>query len=187
MTRILLSESYSVQYILHQLRWTPRDVETSLYPEPWIGAWAGLRSTLIWLRGAGQIINLIPGVSGTNRDTNGPNFRITTRHLWLDLCKGFGQAPGMQKTLCVLSRFSRVQLFATLWTTARKAPLSTGFSRQEYWSWLSFPSSVYVPDPETESESSVSPALQADSFPAEPSWKTMRYYSVIKETNLSQL
>ena len=37
---------------------------------------------------------------------------------------------------CVLSLFSRVQLFATLWTVARQAPLSMGFSREEYWSVL---------------------------------------------------
>ena len=36
--------------------------------------------------------------------------------------------------------FSRVQLFATLWTVAYQAPLSMGFSRQEYWSGLPFPS-----------------------------------------------
>ena len=42
---------------------------------------------------------------------------------------------------CMLSRFSRVRLCATLWTAAhRVAPLSTGFSRQEYWSGLPFPS-----------------------------------------------
>ena len=38
----------------------------------------------------------------------------------------------------VLSRFSRVRLCATLWTAALQAPLSTGFSRQEYWSGLPF-------------------------------------------------
>ena len=38
------------------------------------------------------------------------------------------------------SRFSRVRLCATLWTAAHQAPLSTGFSRQEYWSGLPFPS-----------------------------------------------
>ena len=43
---------------------------------------------------------------------------------------------------CTLSRFSRVQLFATLCTVARQAPLSMGFSRQEYWSGLPFPSPV---------------------------------------------
>ena len=40
--------------------------------------------------------------------------------------------------LCVLSRFSHVLLFATLWTIAHKAPLSMGFSRQEYWSGCHF-------------------------------------------------
>ena len=40
---------------------------------------------------------------------------------------------------CVLSRFSRGRLFATLWTVARQAPLSMGFSRQEDWSGLPFP------------------------------------------------
>ena len=39
---------------------------------------------------------------------------------------------------CTLSRFSRVQLCATLWTAAHEAPLSTGFSRQEYWSGCHF-------------------------------------------------
>ena len=41
--------------------------------------------------------------------------------------------------LLLLSHFSHVQLFATLWTTAHQAPLSMGFSRQEYWSGLPFP------------------------------------------------
>ena len=41
---------------------------------------------------------------------------------------------------CMLSRFSLVQLRATLWTAAHQASLSTGFSRQEYWSELPFPS-----------------------------------------------
>ena len=41
---------------------------------------------------------------------------------------------------CVLSHFSHVRLFVTLWTVAHKSPLFIGFSRQEYWSGLSFPS-----------------------------------------------
>ena len=44
----------------------------------------------------------------------------------------------------MLSRFGRVQLCATLWTAAHQAPLSTGFSRQEGWSGLPFPSPVYI-------------------------------------------
>ncbi|XP_025151602.1 leucine-rich repeat protein 1 isoform X3 [Bubalus bubalis] len=46
----------------------------------------------------------------------------------------------------VLSRFSRVRLIATPGTAARQAPLSMGFSRQEYWSGLPFPTSGDLPD-----------------------------------------
>ena len=42
--------------------------------------------------------------------------------------------------LLLLSHFSRVRLCATLWTAAHQAPLSMGFSRQEYWSGLPFSS-----------------------------------------------
>ena len=38
--------------------------------------------------------------------------------------------------VCILSHFSCVQLFATLWTEVCQAPLSMGFSRQEYWNGL---------------------------------------------------
>ena len=44
--------------------------------------------------------------------------------------------------LLLLSHFSCVQLCATPWTAAHQAPLSTGFSRQEYWGGLPFPSAV---------------------------------------------
>ena len=48
---------------------------------------------------------------------------------------------------CVLSCFSCVQLFSTLWAVVHQAPLSMGFSRQEYWSGLPFPSPGDLPDP----------------------------------------
>ena len=57
------------------------------------------------------------------------------------------------------------------WTVPRQASLSMGFSRQEYWSGLPFPSPGDLPNPGIESMSPVSPALQADSFNAEPSGK----------------
>ena len=58
---------------------------------------------------------------------------------------------------CMLSRFSRVQLFATLWTAARQPPLSMGFSRQEYWSGLLCPPLGDLPVPENEVVSLNSP------------------------------
>ena len=48
-----------------------------------------------------------------------------------------------QYMLLLLSRFSHVQLCATPWTAAHQAPLSLGFSRQEHWSGLPFPSPMY--------------------------------------------
>ena len=54
---------------------------------------------------------------------------------------------------------SRVWLFATPWTVANRAPPSMGFSRQEYWSGLPFPSPGELPDPGIEPKS---PTLQAD-------------------------
>ena len=49
---------------------------------------------------------------------------------------------------CVLSCFSHVPLFVTLWTVARQAPLSMGFSRQEHWSGLPRPPPGDLPDTE---------------------------------------
>ena len=58
----------------------------------------------------------------------------------------------------------RVRLFVTPGTVAHQAPLSMEFSRLEYWSGLPFPSPGDLPNPGTEPESPVSPALQADSY-----------------------
>ena len=57
----------------------------------------------------------------------------------------------------MLSRFSCVHLCATPWTVAHQAPLSMGFSRQEYWTGLPCPSLGDLPNPETESVSLKSP------------------------------
>ena len=75
---------------------------------------------------------------------------------------------------CIIScsPLSRVRLFATPWTVAQQTPLSIGFSRQGYWSWLPFPSPGDLPDPGIKPGS---PALQADSVlsesPGKPDFK----------------
>ena len=69
------------------------------------------------------------------------------------------------KTVCMLSRFGCVQLFATLWTVARQAPLSMGFWRQEYWSGLLCPLPGDLPNPGIKPVSPAVPTLQADSLP----------------------
>ena len=64
----------------------------------------------------------------------------------------------------MLSCFSHVQCFASLWTVAHQAPLFTGFSRQECWSGLSCPSPGDLPDPGIEPTSLTSPALAVGFF-----------------------
>ena len=66
---------------------------------------------------------------------------------------------------CEVKLFNRVQLFATPWTVAHQAPPSKGFSRQQYWSGLPFPSPGDLPNPGIEP---MSPALQADALTSEP-------------------
>ena len=71
------------------------------------------------------------------------------------------------KCLCLVAR--HIRLFATPWTVACQAPLSMGFSRQEYWSGLQFPSPGDLPDPGIKP---APPALQVNSLPTEPSGKS---------------
>ena len=74
---------------------------------------------------------------------------------------------------------SLVHLFVTPWTVALQAPPSIGFSRQEYWSGLPFPSPGDLPNPGIEPRS---PALQADALTSEPPGKLLR----LKKKNLLQ-
>ena len=72
---------------------------------------------------------------------------------------------------CVLSRFSHVRLFVTPWTVAHQAPLSMGFSRQEYWSGLPCPPPGDLPDSGIEPESLMSPALAGRFFTTSATWE----------------
>ena len=71
-------------------------------------------------------------------------------------------------TLSEAKSLSRVRLFVTPWTVAYQAPLSMGFSRQEYWSGLPFPSPGDLPNPGIEPGF---PTLEADTLTSEPPGK----------------
>ena len=76
---------------------------------------------------------------------------------------------------CRLSYFSPVQLCATVWISACQAPLSMGFSRQEYWSGLPYFPPGDLPDPGSEPESPMSNLRwQAGSLPLAPPGKSQR-------------
>ena len=72
---------------------------------------------------------------------------------------------------CVLSRLSHVQLFANLWNIAFQAPLSMGFSKQEYWSGLPCPSPGDLPNSGIELTSIMSPALSGGFFNSNATWE----------------
>ena len=69
------------------------------------------------------------------------------------------------------SRFSRVRLFVTPWTVTHQAPLSTGFSRQEYWSGLPCPPPGDHPCPGIKPVSPASPALAGRFFTTSTTWR----------------
>ena len=74
------------------------------------------------------------------------------------------EATFEHKVKVKMKSLTHVWLFATPWALAYQAPPSMEFSRQEYWSWLPFPSPEDLPDPGIEPRS---PALQADALPSE--------------------
>ena len=83
----------------------------------------------------------------------------------------------------MLSCFSHVQLFATLWTVAHQALLSMGFSRQKYWSGLPPPENL--PDAGMETTSPVSPALAGTFFTTEPPRKPPKTDYIAYQKNCS--
>ena len=98
---------------------------------------------------------------------------------WHSSSRGFLQVPllrfpdreggNLKDTLKVkVKSFSCVRLFATPWTVTHQAPPSMGFSKQEYWSGLPFPSPGDLPHPGIEPRS---PSFQADALTSEPPGK----------------
>ena len=97
-----------------------------------------------------------------------PSFSIMfLRFMFISILHCFLWLNNVQLYECVCA-LSCIQLFAAPWIVACQAPLSTGFSRQEYWSRVPFPSPRNLSYPGIKPGS---PALQADSLPAEPQRK----------------
>ena len=72
----------------------------------------------------------------------------------------------------MVSCFSHVQFFATLWTVARQASVSVGFPRQEYWSELSFPLPGHLLIPGIKAAALMSPAFEGGFFITITTWKS---------------
>ena len=80
----------------------------------------------------------------------------------------------VEHSVCMLNSLVSdcFQLFATLWTIACQAPLSTGFPRQAYWNGLPFPSPGDASDPRMEP---ISPVLAGGFFTTKPPGKSNSY------------
>ena len=89
----------------------------------------------------------------------------------------------------MLSSVSCAQLFVTLWTVAHQPPLSTGFSRQEYWNELPCLPPGDLPNPGIQTCVSCNSCIAGGLFTAEPPWKPLPYFnSLLKpkcNTNLT--
>ena len=93
---------------------------------------------------------------------------VPTNWLWLpkEERPHFSHFYISHDTLLLLSHFSRIQLFVTLWTVASQSPLSMGFSGQEYWRGFPCPPPGDLPDLGIEPASLMSPALAGKLFTA---------------------
>ena len=72
---------------------------------------------------------------------------------------------------CVLSHFSCVQLFVTIWTVVHQPPLFIWFHKQEYWSGLPCPPPGDLPHPGIKTRSLMSPALAGGFFTTRANWE----------------
>ena len=100
-------------------------------------------------------------------------------HCWTKLVVIQTAGFRLQSIVCVVSRFSCIGLFVTLWTVARQALLFMGFSRQEHWSRLPFSHSGDLPYPGIKPMSLISPALEGGFFATSTTWEapaTLRGY-----------
>ena len=87
-----------------------------------------------------------------------------------------------QKEKVKVKSLSLVWLFVTPWTVAHQAPPSMGFTRQEYWSGLPFPSPGDLPNPGIEPRS---PTLQADALTSEPPGKPSTQIANVEHNEIS--
>ena len=133
----------------------------SLYGAHWLSIFLSFSfGSLIWMLSTNLPSNTLILFS----------FSFPWSSLLLSLCVEFFS---LLIVLCMLSRLSHVWLFVTLWTVAHQAPLSTGFSRQAYWSGLPCTPPGDLLDPGIEPESLTFPAFADRFFTTSATWEAL--------------
>jgi len=115
-----------------------------------------------------EMISSSPMFQMPNQNLNVPLFPIAFFSMSHKLSRKYTYACVL---VCVLSHFSHVRLFANLWIVACQAPMSLGFSRQEYWSGLSFFSPGDLPAPGIKPLIALFPDLVVSFFPTSTIWQ----------------
>ena len=88
-----------------------------------------------------MLVNDVTVISSGTKSLGGSSLKTT----FVQICRTFYKITGL--TWSEVKLLSHVRLFATPWTVAYHAPPSMGFSRQEYWNGLPFPSPEDLPNP----------------------------------------
>ena len=99
-------------------------------------------------------------------------------------CSSQQDSPSGQTSQPESNLYISCSVFATPWTITCQVPLSMGFSRQEHWSGLPFPSPGDLPNPGIKPGS---PTLQVDSLPAEPPGKPKECQTISKMNSTNQI
>ena len=107
----------------------------------------------------------------TSMGSSQPRNQTQVSHIAGGLFTIWATREALERPWSEVKSLSRVQLFATPWTVAHQAPPSMGFSRQEYWSGLPFPSPGDLPEPGIKPRS---PTLQAGALTSEPPGKPQK-------------
>ena len=87
----------------------------------------------------------------------------------------------------MLSHLSCVRLCVMVWTVAHQAPLSVGFSRQEYWSRQPFPPPGDLPDPEIKPLSLRYPAMAGGFFTTSATWKAQSSINIFQQLQFQNI
>ena len=101
---------------------------------------------------------------------------VKDREAWCATVHGVVKTEWLNNNSNMLSHFSYVRLTVTPWTAARQAPLSLGFSRQEYWGGSLCPPPEDLPSPGIEPASLVSLALEGKFFTTSATWEAALYF-----------